>query len=154
MVRESDSLSSMHKKNYPVKIIRGTLVSNAKSVSADWEREALQQAFADNGLQEFFNDGEWAYGGIKFNSHSAIKGKGINDGVGKHVAAKEGKKFAQALSRVMQTEVAKELNISAYFILNIDTGMEPVVIHVDIEDGQVSYQQAVHTLSEPVFISS
>lgn len=140
----------------PVRIIRGTIVSNDEAASVNWDREALCAAFIDNGLQEFIlHDSEWGVGGISFNSSSPVRGKSNrHGGIGKHAAAKVGRKFIDALSRVMQTEVAKELQISGYFDMSIDSGIEMVVFKVDIEDGEVSYQQAELVWSEKIILPS
>ena len=126
----------------PMEVIRGTIVSNKKASSQDWDREALCAAFIENGLEELLTNGAWGVGGISFNSHSPVVGKSNrHGGIGKYAAAKKGITFANAINGVMQTQVAEELELNGYFEVLIDTGREPVIFNVDVEDGEVSYQQ-------------
>lgn len=134
----------------PMKVIRGTIISNKEASNKNWDRQALRSAFIDNDLQELYDNGKWGVGGISFNSHTPIRGRSDvrNAGIGKHDAAKRIIRFAISLNRVMQTQVAKELELRGFFEVTIDTGRYPVVFNVDIEDGEVSYQQAELVWSE------
>lgn len=127
----------------PVMVIRGVIVSNKEASSADWNRQKIRLAFIENGLQELYDHSEWGVGGISFNSSAKVKGKSNRyDGIGKYAAANKGIKFAKAINRIIQTPEIKELELSGYFDVLIDSGREPIAFNVDIEDGEVSYQQA------------
>jgi hypothetical protein len=127
----------------PMSVIRGTIVSYKESSSEDWNRQALRTAFIENGLQALYDNGKWGVGGISFNHFAQVSGRSnAQGGVGKYAAAKKGVKFANAINSIIQTPAIKELQLNGYFDLSIDSGKEMVVFKVDIEDGEVSYQQA------------
>jgi hypothetical protein len=137
----------------PQMIVRGVIVSNEEASSENWNRQAIRSAFIENDLQELYDHSEWGVGGISFNSVVPVRGKSNRyDGVGKYAAAKKGIQFAKAINRVIQTPEVKEQQLSGYFDVLIDSGREPIVFSVDIEDGKVSYQQAELVCPEPIVL--
>lgn len=140
----------------PIMVTRGVLVSDVEAESIAWDREALQTAFNNNNLKAFFSEGEWGLGGISFNIFTPVKGGSTRSGgIGKYAAAHKAIKFANALNRIMQVKEVKELQISGHFEVSIDPGGgAPVVFYIQIDDGEVSYQQAEMVWSDSVILPS
>lgn len=132
---EHDILNHDKKKSYnAVKIITGKLTpSNIDPVTFQQLRKFEHELEEESPLWELTaQKSEWRgdhlsyhYSSIAYDPDTIVS------------------KFVTALTRVMQTEAAKELGLSGYFTLFIETDdMFPTVIHVIVEEGKVSYEQA------------
>lgn len=143
---EIDRIKSEDAKEMPLlmKTIRGRLVP-ANTEDAEklrWNLHRLNEAFIENKMRELtLWNCSWRENRIVFGSIApAYDGPNIAP------------KFVDALSKVMQTEAAKDLKLSGYFTLIIETGQEPVVVRVIVTGGEVSYEKSEYVWAEPVTV--
>ena len=123
-------------------IIRGNLVpANAEDTwNLQRNLNQLEEAFRFNGLKELASwSGKWRENRMVYGNISPAYD-------GKNTASK----FVTSLKAAMQTEAAKDLKLSGYFTLIVETGREPVVTRVIVTGGEVSYEQSEYVWAEPV----
>ena len=126
-------------------IIRGRLTpaNTEDTFQLRWNLAQLDNTFRYNGLQELsLWNGEWRDG------NRMVYGNVSPAYDGKNTASK----FVTSLKAAMETEAAKDLKLSGYFTLIVETGREPVVTRVIVTGGEVSYEQSGYVWAEPVTV--
>lgn len=124
-----------------VKTIRGTLTpTNAEGVKVTWNRQSLYHAFLDNELEALVSheSSKWVETSLHINSSSPIR---IND---HHDILT----FIDRLANLMKTDIATDLCMNGSFTVVADTGNEPLVFKVRVNENHVSYQRASYVWSE------
>jgi hypothetical protein len=133
---EIDRIKNEDLKKIPVysRIIRGRLTpSNIEDVKKlHWNLHRLERVFTEYQLQELTMwNAEWRNRHIAF-GNIAPAYDGLNTAPN----------FVESLRAAMQTEVAKELELSGEFMLTIETRQEPKVFRITVNNGEVICNQA------------